>query len=244
MPAPDLIPDDLPEQPLDDDAYEIAYDTALDDAHELTGDTRDAYVEDESRAWWQHTARAPLWARWWARRHWLLYLAAFLTPLLVFAGLLVLLLALSGDDAGTASQPPAPATGTNPALAIPLPTATDPPALSPEWPPGIAFAQHTTPARIRNIFTAPGEHHGYAFEGFAGEVWIIAVEPYQNSGTDPVLVLYGPDGTRICQDASCAEGQPRSQIALVLNTSGTYRLVVKSASGTRTGLYLLTLDDG
>lgn len=244
MPAPDYMPDDLPEQPLDDDAYEIAYDTALDDAHEIDGEARDDYIEDESRAWWRHTERAPLWARWWARRHWLLYLAAFLTPLLVVVGLLALLLTLAGDGAGDTVATSIPATSTDTALSAGSSPATGTPVRAPEWPPGVTFAHHTTPARIRNIFTAPGEHHGYAFEGTTGEVWLIAVEPYQASGTDPALTLYGPDGARLCQDAGCAAGQPRSQIAVVLNASGTYRVVVKSASGTRTGLYLLTLDDG
>lgn len=230
--APDDLPpqDDLPDEALDTGDYAIAYDDPHDDT---------PYDDDPS----PDVDRPPLWVRWWARRHWAIYLAAFLTPLIVLGTLFALLLALEGDEDATAPGNAAAPLGTDTALTFASPTASADPNLTPEWPTNINFTPHTTPARIRHTFSVPGEHHGYQFEGHAGDVWIITVEPYQRSGTDPMVTLYGPEGTRICQNADCA-GDSRSEIVVALNADGTYRVVVTSASGISTGYYLLTLDDG
>lgn len=225
--------DDAPDIP-GDDSHILYYDDALDDAHDDGGMLDDATFEDATDWNRLYDERPSLLVRLWQHAHWAIYAGALLTPLVVIGGLL---LALNALDGGAGSASPAAPTVTDTA---PPPTAT--PVIAAEWPADVTFAAHTTPARIRNRFAAPGERHGYAFEGAAGEVWRIAVEPYQGSATDPRITLYGSDGVQRCAEGMCADQIAQSSLAILLDTGGTYRLVVDSASGTATGLYLLTLD--
>lgn len=224
----------------DDDAHTIWYDEPFDGIHDDDGNITDrhlAYGADASDEWEHLYSERPTLlqsafnALWWRVRP-LIFLLAFITPLIVVGLLLILAGVLVGDDAGERDS-----------AAAPSPIATVAP-VNPQWPAGLTFASHTVAARIRNTITSAAEQHGYAFEGTPGLVWSLAVEPYQNSALDPQLTLYGPDGSRLCGDAGCAAGESQSALTVILNAPGTYRVVIESASGTGTGLYLFTLDDG
>lgn len=229
----DRADDNAPDIP-GDDSHILYYDDTLDDAHDDSGTLDDNTFEDATDWNRLYAERPSLPVRLWQHAHWVVYAGAFLTPLIVIGGLL---LALNALDGGEDSANPAAPTVTDTA---PPPTATA--VIAAEWPADVTFAAHTTPARIRNRFNTPGARHGYAFEGEAGDAWQIAVEPYQGSATDPRITLYGPDGVQRCAGGVCADHIAQSSLTIALDTSGTYRLVVDSASGTATGLYLLTLD--
>lgn len=206
-----------------DDSIEY-YDESLDIAHDEEGYLEAALIEMAHRqaaAWTHlHPARPGLWARLWWQARWVIYGAAFVLPLLVIGLGLGLLALLHRADLAPAVAP----------LPAPAPTAA---LFTPPWSPDLSFAGHTIPARIRDRLPAPGAQRGYTFEGQAGMTWTLAVLPYDESGIDPRLTLYDPAGALLCQGAECT---------LVLPLSGTYRVVIASASGAGVGLYLLTLE--
>lgn len=220
-----MAPRDAP--PLPDDSIEY-FDEALDVAHDDEGYLEQAFIEAAHRRTeaWEHLEPAPaaFWMRVWWQARWAIFAAAFALPMLVI-GATFGVFALLHDD----SPPDA-------AAVIPLPTAE---LLTPQWTPGLVFALHSVPARIRNTLSAPGEQHGYAFEGQAGMTWTFTVAPYDNSGVDVRLMLYDPTGASACPPTGCAAGVP---LTVALPQSGTYRAVIDSASGAGVGLYLLTVD--
>lgn len=237
-------PPDSPawDETADSGGYELYYDEPLDADHDASGTVNPAHLARAASDAWMHLDHDhPSWlARLWWEARWIIYLAAFVLPLLILIAFLLLLnaLGLSGnnrDDAAT-SRPTLAAT--HPPADLPTQVHTLPP--NPEWPATVTFVSHSTPARIRNTFYAG--QHGYAFWGEVGHVWSISAEPYGDSLFDPNMTFYDPAGKRICIADDCITGAARTQIAYTIPESGIYRVVVESASGTGTGAYLLTLD--
>jgi hypothetical protein len=120
--------------------------------------------------------------------------------------------------------------------AIVLPTAT----VSAAWPAGVEYVPNTIPAMIKGTLDAAGQKRGYLFDGRAGEVWSITVEPQDN--IDPMLTLYAPSGAVVGTNDDRGDYDLTSELDVTLPETGSYRLVVESAAGgLTTGSYVLTL---
>lgn len=100
-----------------------------------------------------------------------------------------------------------------------------------DWPPDVAVTPHTIPAIIKNELTTRGDQHGYEFEGVAGQVWQITVDPLDTSALDPVITVYGPSGAEVASSDDRSAGDIGSELRLELAESGVYRLLVKSSLG-------------
>jgi len=214
----------------EDNAHVLYYEETLDDALDAEGEhLRAPFADNTQHSWANLTPQHPSWLvnLWW-RARWAVYALAFFTPLAIFGALGALVWALNGD-AAPAALPSVTAT--------PAPTAT---VLAPQWSPDVIFATHTVPARIRDVLSAPGARRGYQFQGHAGEVWTLAVEPLPDETLTPTLFFYAPDGQRICA-ARCTDAGD-AQIVALLETAGLYRVVVQAADETSTGLFLLTVN--
>ena len=216
-----------------DGAHVLYYDETLDDALDDSGEhLRAPFAGNVQRAWAELTPHHPSWLvnLWW-RARWAVYALAFLTPLVIFGVLGALMGLLSNTHSATSTAPQVA-----PVVQI---TATPAPVIVPEWPPDVVFAAHTVPARIRDALDVPGARRGYQFQGRAGEVWTIAVEPLPDQALTPEALFYGPDGKRICP-TGCTSGGDARLVAL-LEEDGLYRLVVQADDGVSTGLFLLTV---
>lgn len=109
-----------------------------------------------------------------------------------------------------------------------------------DWPAHVQAAAHTLPAMIKNELAAPGEQHGYEFQGRAGQTWAITVEPQSGSSLDPVVSVYAPLGREMASNDDRAEGDWTAELVIVLPQDGPYRLLVEAAEGgVSTGRYLL-----
>ena len=217
----------------EDNAHVLYYDETLDDALDTSGEhLRAPFAQNTQRDWEALDPHHPSWLvnLWW-RARWAVYALAFFTPLALFGALGALVWLLDG---GASRSAPAD----NSAAQVHI-TATPAPVVVPEWPPDVAFATHTVPARIRDELEVAGARRGYQFQGRAGELWSLAVEALPDQTLRPELFFYGPDGRRICA-ARCAEGGDAQMVAL-LEADGLYRVVVQAADGVSTGLFLLTV---
>ena len=216
----------------EDGAHVLYYDETLDNALEAGGEhLRAPFAQNTQRAWTELTPPRPSWwVNLWWRARWAVYALAFFTPLVLFGAISALVWLVGG---GHAHRPPTPQ------AAVIQVSATPAPAIEPEWPPDVVFATHTVPARIRDALSVPRARRGYQFQGRAGEVWRIAVEPLPDQALKPEAFFYGPDGKRICPTA-CGDGGDR-RLVVLLAENGLYRLVVEADDGVSTGLYLLTV---
>lgn len=135
----------------------------------------------------------------------------------------------------TPATPPAGAPGI-------VPTAQPSLAVSASWPTGIEFVPNSVPAMIKNTIGAVGQRHGYLFDGQAGDVWLITVEP--QDGLDPLVTLYAPSGELLGANDDRSDTDLTSEIQVMLPENGSYRVVVESAAGGLTvGSYVLALLD-
>lgn len=215
----------------EDGAHVLYYDETLDGALDESGEhLRAPFADNVQRPWSELAPRHPSWwVNLWWRARWAVYALAFFTPLAIF-GILGALLALLNS---------APSEGVRQSAPVVEITATPAPAIVPEWPPDVVFATHTVPARIRDALDVPGARRGYQFQGRAGEVWTIAVEPLPDQPLTPEALFYGPDGKRICPTACTDAGEAR--LVVLLEQDGLYRLVVQADDDVSTGLFLLTV---
>lgn len=168
----------------------------------------------------------------WRQRHWIVFAAAFLIPFVI--------LTLIGLVADRFSH----RTNDQPSMASPIVAAASPSPASPvvgAWPQNMIFNAHTIPAMIRDEIVTATARHGYRFEGRAGEVWHITVEPEDTF--DPQLRLYEPSGGELVYNDDRTTEDPSADIRVVLPADGTYRLLVESApkSGGTIGTYWLTV---
>ncbi len=165
---------------------------------------------------------------WWQRRHWLVFAAAFAIPFGVLA--LGLAAAAHFDDHGGADR--SAAVGV-----LPAPSAT----VAGQWPAGVIFAANTVPAMIRDDIAYPGAQRGYQFEGRAGDVWRITVEPEDDF--DPQIRLYEPLGSELAYNDDQAAGSLTAELVVMLPVDGTYRLLVEAAAKKSdvTGTYWLSV---
>lgn len=202
------------------------YDDALDGVHDDAGyydDTGDLsdhlYTQPPTLG-----QRVYNWLYWQWR--WLVLLVALLIPTLLLVGVFLLVGSLGGDSSGGST-----ATATEPAV-------TAPPVIG-NWP-AITYAPHTIPAMIRNEMGAVGGMHGYQFEGAAGDIWQVMVEPSYGSAFDPQLQVYAPTGDLLATNDNRATGDPSAEIVLTLPGDGAYRLVISAAGeGLTVGEYWL-----
>jgi hypothetical protein len=209
-----------------EDALDDAYDDAdyYDDSSE---DSRALY--DPAPAWWQRILQR-VWWRW----RWMIPLTALLVPLALLIGGMVVIGALSGDSGGEQSSEGAVGTEVTPSTT---------PVQNADWPPGLTFAPHTIPAMIRHDLPAAGAIHGYQFEGEAGDVWHITVEPDYDSTLDPMFRVYDPDGHLLAENDNRAPADPSAETLVVLPEDGAYRLVIQAAGdGLTTGTYWLMVN--
>lgn len=125
----------------------------------------------------------------------------------------------------------------------PVDTTTSTPVVTPSnWPTQLVPTDHTIPAMIKNALTQPGNQHGYRFQGNAGNVWYITVEPRTDSDLDPILTLYGPSGEIVGSHDDRSADDLTAELTIELREDGSYWLLVESSqSGLTTGAYLLTL---
>jgi hypothetical protein len=72
---------------------------------------------------------------------------------------------------------------------------------------------------------------GYEFEGTAGQVWRITVDPLDTSTLDPVITLYGPSGTEVASNDDRSAESIGSELRVMLPETGVYRLLVQSSLG-------------
>ena len=120
------------------------------------------------------------------------------------------------------------------------PEAPTVPVVNP-WPGGVEYVSHTVPAIIKNEIAAAGQQHGYRFEGEAGDIWRITVEP-QSDTFDPLATLYGPSGEVVGTNDDRAAQDWTSELTVRLPETGSYALLVESsAGGVTVGPYLLSL---
>jgi hypothetical protein len=94
------------------------------------------------------------------------------------------------------------------------------------------------PARIEDSLLS-GQRRGYTFVAKPGFTWQIIVVPYENSGFDPVLSLYGPDGIIIDFNDNRVAGDKTAQIDLTVEREGVYAVLLEGAQGTGGGYILL-----
>jgi hypothetical protein len=216
---------------VDGDAH-IIYDDdhSLDDIHDSNGYVEADYASDEFDAQrWQPYAVVPtLWQRWWWRRHWVVFAAAFLIPFVILA-LVWLVAERYNNSAGNAAST---AVVVSPS---PVPTVVG------AWPQDVPFVAHTVPAMIRDDIASATVQRGYRFEGRAGEVWRITVEPEDT--LDPQIRLYEPSGGELAYNDDRYAGDRSAEIQVILPADGTYRLLIESApkSGGTIGTYWLTV---
>jgi hypothetical protein len=198
----------------------VYHDEPLDQAHDEQGFSHDP---DNSGPRERLNAVPPtlvLRLRW--RLRGLVYLGAFLLPLLILLLPLAVIAALNGDDDS--------------------PVAPDTAAINPQWPAEVEFVAHTVPAMIKNDLPLAGMKQGYRFRGQAGQVWLIIVEPQEGSTLDPQITLYSPSGEVLAQNDARSPGESAAALTIPLPQRGDYRLVVESAqNGLTTGAYLMTL---
>jgi hypothetical protein len=110
------------------------------------------------------------------------------------------------------------------------------------WPPEVEAVFYTLPALIKNELTVIGQQQGYEFQGVAGQMWVITVEPQEGSLIDPVVSLYAPPGVEIASNDDRASGDVTAELVVTLPQNGPYRLLVESSEGgVTTGAYLLTV---
>lgn len=135
-----------------------------------------------------------------------------------------------------------PATALVPSAIAPgiAPTVQPSPIVSAAWPAGVEFVPNTVPAMIKNTLAAAGQRHGYRFDGRAGDVWLITVEPQDN--LDPLVTLYAPSGAVLGTSDDRSDTDLTSEIQVTLPETGPYRVLVESAAGGLTvGAYVLAL---
>ncbi|MBI5960160.1 MAG: hypothetical protein HY866_15575 [Chloroflexi bacterium] len=200
----------------------VYYDEPLDQAHDQDGFSHDP---DSSGSWEHLYAVHPTLIqrlRWHTRG--VIYLAAFVLPMILMLIPLVIWSILDGDSSSD--------TG-------------DSPLIAPQWPAEVDFEPHTVPAMIKNDLPLAGMKQGYIFRGKAGQVWEIIVEPREGSTLDPQITLYTPSGGVLAQNDSRSVGEITAALTIPLTENGHYRLLVESAQGgLTTGGYLLTLFEG
>jgi hypothetical protein len=200
----------------------------------------DADVDDDVHVFHDHVrskANVHRWRRlaspveWWQRRHWLVFVAAFLIPFGVLA--LGLVAASQFRDGGDTSHPTA-------VSVPPTPTAT----VEGQWPEGVNFVANSVPAMIRDDIAYAGAQHGYQFDGRAGDVWRITVEPEDDF--DPEIRLYEPEGSELAYNDDQAAGGLKAEMVVILPADGTYRLLVEAAAknSSSTGTYWLSVFEG
>jgi hypothetical protein len=219
---------------VDGDAHIIYdYDHSLDDIHDRNGYLEVDYASDEfdAKHWRPHDVAPTRWQRWWWRRHWIVFAAAFLIPFVVLA--LVWLVADRYGDSAADAAPTAVVVSPSPV-----------PTVLGAWPQDVPFVAHTVPAMIRDDITSVTAQRGYRFEGRAGEVWHISVEPEDT--LDPQIRLYEPSGGELAYNDDRHTGDLSAGIQAILPADGVYRLLVESApkSGGTTGTYWFTLFGG
>ncbi|MCD4685043.1 MAG: hypothetical protein K8S97_03800, partial [Anaerolineae bacterium] len=192
--------DHTPNPPAGNDStdpggHELYYDEPLDAVHDANGTVDPAHLAraaSNSGAWTRLQHQTPsLLARVWWETRWIIYLAAFVLPILVLIVFLVLLNALglgdnNADDNTAATSRPTLSTTAGTHSGPPTEIPTLPP--HPEWPATVTFVSHSIPARIRNTLNAG--QHGYAFWGDTGHAWLISAEAYDGSAFDPNIKLY------------------------------------------------------
>ena len=214
---------------LKQDAHIEYYNNTLDTVHDDTGvydDTGDLsddlYNQPPTLG-----QRVRNWLYWQWR--WLVLSVALLIPALLLVGVLLLAGSLDGDAKDTDGVPAANVT--EPATAM-VPVVGD-------WP-AINYAPHTVPAMIRHEIGGIGVVHGYQFEGAAGDVWQITVEPGYGSALDPQLQLYGPSGEQLATNDNRTTGDPSAELVVTLPADGAYRVVILAAGeGLTVGEYWL-----
>jgi serine protease Do len=85
-----------------------------------------------------------------------------------------------------------------------------------------------------------GDRDRWTFTGAAGQVVTIRMT---SQSIDPYLELLGPDGTQLIFNDDGA-GYPNALIeAFELPTAGTYTIVARSFGDSRSGPYVLSLDE-
>lgn len=210
-----------------DEAEDGAYDVYEEVARRAQQHAEDALadVEDsaDDKSGWRQMARARLMRA--------IRIVAAIAALA--AGTMAILImhgAFSGNDELTGSPssdtPPAPMIGAPPVA----------------WPDQVQAQPHTVPAMIKNTLSTVGEAHGYQFNGSAGTIWRITVEPRAESTLDPLITLYGPSGVEIARADDRSAGDLTAELVVSLPEDGTYRLLVQSSQGgITTGDYLLSL---
>jgi hypothetical protein len=131
----------------------------------------------------------------------------------------------------TATQPAAPPT------APPLPTTTPP---SPPPATGGGGDEMAMNEGITGEITAETPTQDFTLEGFAGEEVVLTLLAIDES-LDPVLTLFGPDGTELGRNDDVSPGtDTNSRLQVTLPVDGTYRVEASSFAGT-TGRFELTL---
>ena len=81
---------------------------------------------------------------------------------------------------------------------------------------------------------APEETHSYTLNLSSGQYAHVLVEQRR---VNVLVVIYGPDGAKLVQVDSPNYNHGVEPVSLVVNTSGLYRLEVKSQSTNATGRY-------
>jgi hypothetical protein len=217
--------DTLYDDPVEDDedgafaVYEEVAQRARRHAEEVLVDIDEGEPDAAATGRWP-TARARL-----ARAIRVIALVAILAAAIV--ALVVLRGTLTGGDSDTPAN-------TSPAPVIDAPPVT--------WPAQVPARAHTVPALIKDTLALAGEAHGYRFDGAAGELWRITVEPRAESALDPLITLYGPSGAEVARADDRSAGDLTAEIVVTLPESGAYHLLVQSSQGgITTGDYLLSL---
>jgi hypothetical protein len=100
-----------------------------------------------------------------------------------------------------------------------------------DWPADVPVTPHTVPAIIKNELDTRGEQHGYEFEGTAGQVWRITIDPLDTSALDPIITLYGPSGEELASSDDRSAEDIGSELRVALPETGIYRLLVQSSLG-------------
>jgi serine protease Do len=131
----------------------------------------------------------------------------------------------------------APATSAPVATSTPAATGTPAPVDS-----GAVLALGQT---VENTLPVGGRHE-YTFTATGGQPVRVDLLSLQSTpGTlDPYLELYGPEGYFLYENDDWDYGQVNARLEVVLPTTGTYTLVVRSYADGSGGLYQLRLQVG
>ena len=92
-------------------------------------------------------------------------------------------------------------------------------------------------------FTADGEKHSYTFEGIAGQTITLQIGARGSAFTSPYAYIYNPDGEFVAVTGDPTKARRSMRVDQVLETDGTYTVVVGPVDGNGIVEYELTVED-